>query len=104
MMKKYKTITLALLILWIVSLLSSSVYYLTETVSMQLAGNSTAASESPVPFLLTIFYFFPLLLLIKRYSNLADMEKINKFARCLTPFYLLFTLIAPIAFLLNFLA
>lgn len=100
-MQKYKKTTIALLSLWIVSLASAAVYYLHQTVAERLSSSNTSDIQNPMPFLLTLFYFFPLLLLIKKYSNLAEMKRINKFVRLLIPFYLLFSLIAPIAFLLN---
>lgn len=97
-MKKYKTITLAMVILWVISMLTSCIYYLSQTITIHI--DDQAVIESPVRFFLLIFYFFPLLLLIKKYSNLADMKKINKITKLLTPIFILFTLIAPIALLL----
>ena len=100
-MQNHKKTTIVLLSLWIVSLVSATVYYLHQTVAGRLSSSNAADVQSAIPFLLTLFYFFPLLLLIKKYSNFAEMKAINKFARLLIPIFLLFSIIAPVAFLLS---
>lgn len=91
--RKKKSITSALTILWIVSMVAAYIYYFIEYISNGLAGGASAEQESIVPFLLMMFYFFPLLLLINKFAKREKKEKTLRVTRILIPFFGLFTVI-----------
>ena len=91
--KKKISTTSALTILWIVSMAIAYICYFIEFINKGLNGGTNTIGESIIPFLLMMFYFFPLLLLINKFAKLEKKEKILRVTRILVPFFGLFTII-----------
>ena len=104
MKKEKKSTALALTILWIVSMAAAYIYYFVEYISLGLTGGAKTAWESSIPFLLMMFYFFPLLLLIHRFAKRDNKERILKFTRIGVPLFGVFSAVAVVILLLMLLA
>ena len=91
--KKKKSTTLTLTILWIVSMVIAYIFYICEYINTGLTEGTNTIGESIIPFLLMMFYFFPLLLLINKFAKIEKKDKILHITRILVPFFGLFTII-----------
>lgn len=99
-MKEKKSTAVALMILWVVSMAAAYLYYFIEYIQLGLTGATKTDAEGIIPFLLIMFYFFPLLLLIHRFAKRENKEKILKFTRIGVPFLGVFSVVAVVVFLI----
>ena len=104
MKKRERSTASGLAILWIVSMAAAYIYYLVEYISLGLTGGTKTAWESSIPFLLIMFYFFPLLLLINKFAKREKKEKILRITRIGVPVLGVFTVVAAVIFLVMLLA
>jgi len=103
-MKKKNSTAVGLTILWIVSMAAAYLYYCIEYIQLGLTEATKTDAESIIPFLLILSYFFPLLLLIHRFAERENKQKILKFTRIGVPFLGVFSVVAVVVFLLMRLA
>jgi len=97
MNKKYKTITVILLILWIISVVGFYSYYLYQSAARNMSITPETHTGSFAPFAVSFFYLFPLVLFIRKYSKLAQMMNINRFANIFALLYGFASFAAPLA-------
>ena len=95
--KKYKTIAIVLLILWMLSLAAVYSYFMFQYVSRHLSETPATFVDAAVAFAVSFLYLFPLLLFIKKYSRLAEMKKLNRFASMFAWVYVFAACVAPLA-------
>ena len=94
---KYKTITVFLLILWIISIVGFYSYFTYQSIVMGLPTTPDLYLGRYIPFAISFFYLFPLTLLIRKYSKLAQMKVINRIANIFALLYGFASFIAPLA-------
>lgn len=97
MSNKYKKITMILLILWIVSVAGFYSYYTYQSIVRSFSTTPEVHTGSFIPFAVSFFYLFPLMLFIRKYSKLAQMKIINRFANIFALLYGFASFITPLA-------
>jgi len=97
MNKKYKLSTVILVILWILSVVGFYSYYTYQSVIRSLSTTPEPYTGSFIPFAVSLLYLFPLVLLIRKYSKLAQMKTIYRFANFFALLYGFVAFVAPLA-------